>query len=119
MTTTAEDIIKASASVARDAAEGRLNLSALDQAVTDECRGLFGNVAGPEDPLWPLHLDIARQVLGRDGIPADELAEWLAVARSHEPVADMPVVTGMVGSGDRRANPADAERNSEDGRDKS
>ena len=39
-----------------------------------ECRELFGTVL-------PLHVDIARQVLALDGMPADELAEWLAVAR--------------------------------------
>ncbi len=81
MTITPDDVIKAATSVARDAAEGRLAPLDLEQHAVTECRGLFGTVAGPGDPLWSLHLDVARQVLALDGIPADELAEWLAVAR--------------------------------------
>ena len=46
-----------------------------------KCRELFGTVVGDGDPLWDLHRDIARQVLALDGVPADELSEWLAVAR--------------------------------------
>lgn len=83
--TTTEDVIKSAAAVARDAAEGRLNSAALDAAVADECRESFGVVAGPEDdPLWPLHVDIARQVLALGGVSADELTEWTAVARRRE-----------------------------------
>lgn len=81
MTTTPDDVIKAAASIARDAAEGRLAPLDLEATAVAECRDLFGTVAGPDDPLWSLHLDVARQVLALDGIPADELAEWLAVAR--------------------------------------
>lgn len=85
---TTEDVIKAAASVARDVTEGRLDPAALDHAVADECRVLFGEVVGADDQLWPLHLDVARQVLAADGLSADELSEWLAVARSRagEPV---------------------------------
>lgn len=85
---TPEDAIKAASSVARDVADGRLAPAELEQHAVTECRELFGTVAGPGDPLWALHLDVARQVLGLDGIPADELAEWLAVARqrSGEPL---------------------------------
>lgn len=81
MTMTPDDVIKAAASIARDAAEGRLAPARLEETAAAECRALFGTVAGPDDPLWALHLDIARQVLALDGVPADELAEWLAVAR--------------------------------------
>lgn len=69
-------------SVARDAAEGRVSTADLEQVAADACRDLVGVVRGPGDPLWPLHLEIARQVLARSGVPVDELAEWLAVARS-------------------------------------
>jgi hypothetical protein len=82
--TTAEDVIRAAASVGRDVAEGRLDPAALDGAVTDECRTLFGVVVGPDDPLWALQVDIARQVLSLGGVSADELSEWLAVARRRE-----------------------------------
>lgn len=81
MTTTA-DVIKAAASVGRDVAEGRLEPAALDEAVADECKALFGTVVGEGDSLWPLHTDVARQVLAVGGLSADELSEWLAVARS-------------------------------------
>ena len=102
MSTTAEEIIKASASVARDAAEGRLTPSTLDGAVMDECRSLFGTVAGPDDALWELQREVARQVLGLDGIPVTELAEWLAVARQRAGAAseavDLSVSTGAADS---------------------
>lgn len=88
-TTTPEDAIKAAAAVARDVADGKLAPADLEAAAAAECRALFGTVAGPDDPLWDLHLDIARQVLALDGVPADELSEWLAVARQRavEPVS--------------------------------
>lgn len=88
-TMTPEDAIKAAASVARDVADGKLAAANLEAAAAAECRALFGTVAGPDDPLWPLQVDIARQVLALDGVPADELAEWLAVARQRngEPVS--------------------------------
>lgn len=40
----------------------------LDQAVADECRALFSTVVGERDPLWPLHIDVARQVLAADSL---------------------------------------------------
>ncbi|MDY6871284.1 MAG: flagellar hook-length control protein [Actinomycetota bacterium] len=80
-TMTAEDAIKAASSVARDIADGRLSPSALEGQAVAELREMVGTVAGPDDPAWSLQCDIARQVLALDGIPADELAEWLAVAR--------------------------------------
>lgn len=81
--------VKAAMSMATDITEGRLNPVDLERAALAECRALFGTVAGPEDPLWPLHVDIARQVLARDGIPFNELAEWLAVHRQRARV-DVP-----------------------------
>ncbi len=87
-TTTTQDAIKAATSVARDIADGGLSPSELEGQAVAECLELFSTVAGPDDPLWELHRDIARQVLALDGVPADELAEWLAVARqrSGEPL---------------------------------
>jgi hypothetical protein len=55
--------------------------AALAQQAETECRELFGTVVGEGDPLRGLHRDIARQALARDGVPADELSECLAVAR--------------------------------------
>lgn len=82
--TTVENVIKSATSVARDAAEGRLDPAVLDTAVADQCRELFGVVAGPGDPVWPLHVDIARQVLALGALTADELGEWQAVIRRRE-----------------------------------
>ncbi|GAB1811844.1 flagellar hook-length control protein [Mycobacterium sp. MUNTM1] len=93
MTITVDDVIKAAASIARDAAEDRLSPADLEHQAAMECRALFGTVAGPDDPLWPLHVDIARQVLALDGVPSDELAEWLAVAR--RVVAETPATTTL------------------------
>lgn len=77
--------VQAAMDVAEAVAGGTLNASALEAAAVAECRQLFAHVAGPGDPLWELHVDIARQVLGvGGGIPAGELAEWLAVTRSAE-----------------------------------
>lgn len=80
-TLTKRDAVDAALTLAQDVAEGRLSPTVLESQAVAECRELFGTVAGPDDPLWELHRDIAHQVLALDGVPADELAEWLAVAR--------------------------------------
>lgn len=80
-TMTPEDTIKAASSIARDIADGRLSPTALQDQAVAELREMVGTVVGPDDPAWSLQCDIARQVLALDGVPADELAEWLAVAR--------------------------------------
>ncbi|ABK68231.1 MULTISPECIES: hypothetical protein [Mycobacterium avium complex (MAC)] len=87
-TMTPEDAIKAASSVARDIADGTLSPTDLEGQAVAELRALVGEVVGPDDPAWSLQCDIARQVLALDGVPADELAEWLAVARQRagEPV---------------------------------
>lgn len=77
--------VDAAMSLAEDIATGRLDPAALDAAAVAEARALFGRVEGADDPLWELHVDIARQVLAvGGGLPADELAEWLAVTRAAE-----------------------------------
>jgi hypothetical protein len=80
-----DDVIKAAAAVARDAAEGRLNPAALQEQAVAECRELFGTVTGPGNALWNLQVEVARDVLAQKGIPDYELTEWLAVARQHTP----------------------------------
>lgn len=77
--TATEDVIKAAMGIAKDAAEGRLSPVDLDIELTAQCRSLFGVVAGPGDPLWPLHVDVARQVLAAGGLSLDECREWIAV----------------------------------------
>jgi hypothetical protein len=86
---TKRDAIDAAMSVAEDVAEGKVDPAALDQAIADECRELFGTVVGPGDSLWPLHIDVCRQALALGALTVDELSEWLGVARSRagEPVS--------------------------------
>lgn len=99
--TTADDFkaakksaISAAMDIAEAVSENRLDATQLDRAAADAVRELAGTVAGPGDPLWELHVEIARQVLAvGGGIPAGELAEWLAVTRAAEgaePVAPEP-----------------------------
>ncbi|MGW0037493.1 flagellar hook-length control protein [Gordonia sp. NPDC003376] len=73
--------IKATMAVARDIADAKLDPADLTAEFVADARSLFGAVVGPDDPLWPVQLDVARQVLGLGGVSADELAEWLTVAR--------------------------------------
>ena len=87
--TTTEHVIKSAMAVARDVAEGRVQPAALEAAAVDACRELFGVVHGPEDPLWDLHIDVTRQTIAAGGLSIDELAEWLAVAKTR---AGVPVV---------------------------
>jgi hypothetical protein len=97
---TKRDAIDAAMSVAEDVAESRLDPAALDQAVADECKALFGTVVGPGDSLWPLHVDVARHALALGALTADELSEWLAVARSRagEPIGSPQPPSGFLPS---------------------
>ncbi len=90
MSTTQQIAIKAAMSVARDVTEGRIDPDELGRVAAGQCRELFGTAAGPDDALWTLHVDVARQVLALGGLPADELAEWLAVARQRAGGAAQP-----------------------------
>ena len=88
MTVTPEDptarAIKAVMAVAKDLAEGRITPADVEGPAVAQCEQLFGTVSGPEDPLWPLQCAVARKVLAAGGVPANELAEWLAVTRLAE-----------------------------------
>lgn len=83
--------IKAVMGVAKDLAEGRVSPADVQGPAVAQCRALFAVVAGPDDPLWELQVEVARGVLALDGIPVDELAEWLAVTRAAQGV-EAPVV---------------------------
>ena len=83
-TTTASDVVTAAMSIADDVAQGHLDPERLESQLTEELRDLFVVVVGPEDPLWPIQTDVARQVVSRGGIPTDELSEWLAVQHRRE-----------------------------------
>ena len=97
----AKAAVTAALAIAEDVTAGQLDPLALQAAAVQECRELFARVAGPEDPLWAVHVDVARQVLAvGGGIPVDELAEWVAVYRAAEAdaeVAPVPAVTVVSG----------------------
>jgi len=87
--TTRKDAMKAAVTaalqIAEDVTAGHLDVTTLDALALAECRNLFARVVGPEDPLWDLHVDVARQVLAvGGGVPVGELAEWVAVYRAAE-----------------------------------
>jgi hypothetical protein len=88
--TSARDVIDSALALAEDVHAGKIDPAGLDAELVDECRQLLGQVVGERDPLWPLHVDIARQVLGVGGLPADELSEWLAVARRRAQIVPTP-----------------------------
>lgn len=70
--------------VAKDLAEGRVTPAEVEGPAVAQCEALFARVAGVGDPLWELQCDVARRVLAAGGVPANELAEWLAVTRLAE-----------------------------------
>ncbi|BBZ08296.1 hypothetical protein MDOR_24650 [Mycolicibacterium doricum] len=78
------DAAEAVAVLMREVTEGRLTAAAMADRAADRCREVFGTCDGPTDPLWPVHVDVCRAVLGHGGLPAAELAQWAAVARSRE-----------------------------------
>jgi hypothetical protein len=67
-----------------EVSEGRLTAATMADRAAQRCRDVFGQCDGPTDPLWLVHVDLCRAVLGHGGLPASELAQWLAVARCHE-----------------------------------
>lgn len=91
--TTAEHVITAAMDLAKDVAEGRRTAASVEADAVEACRELFAVVHGPEDPLWSLHIDVTRQALHAGALTADELAEWLAVAKTRAgvPVAEPEV----------------------------
>jgi hypothetical protein len=84
---TRRDGVEAAMSIAEDISAGRLDPAALVSQVVDTCRDLLSTVAGPDDPIWAVQVQVCRGVLAAGGIPADELAEWLAVARHRAGIA--------------------------------
>jgi|GEM_PF-5607657 len=89
-TTTKADAINGALSIADDVAQGRISPEDLEAQAVAELRELFGTVVGEGDPLFALQQEVCRGVLAVDGIPADELSEWLAVSRAKAGVPDPP-----------------------------
>jgi hypothetical protein len=71
--------------IAGDLQEGRIDVTQLDAETLAEGRKLFGTVVGPDNPLWPLQVDVARQCVSIGALSVDELAEWVAVFRARDP----------------------------------
>lgn len=90
MSITDQDIISSAMSVARDAAEGRLDPAALQRELLAEMSRVLDTDAEPGSELAALQVSVCRRVLARGGIPASEVAEWLAVARSRAGGTDTP-----------------------------
>ena len=90
MTTTKRDAVQAAMDVGKDLADGRIDAADLEQEVVETCRALFSTVVGENDPLFELQTEVARRVLAVGGIPANEQAEWLAVARNREQSPNTP-----------------------------
>lgn len=85
------DLVDAAGAVLADIESGKLtDPDDYEQRAVERARSMFGTVAGPGDPLWPLHLDVARQVLEAGGLSADELAEWATVLRRREQRVSTP-----------------------------
>jgi hypothetical protein len=84
----ADEVIMAATSIARDVAEGRLDPAEVDRVAAEEFRRLFATVVGPEDPAWPAQVEACRGVLAAGGIPVGELSEWLGLARHREESAN-------------------------------
>lgn len=92
-----------------EVSEGRLTAATMADRAAARCREVLGTCDGPTDPLWPVHVDICRAVLGHGGIPAAELAQWTAVAHSSEnpsAVGDYPHAPGSSAS-EAHSAPAD------------
>lgn len=77
--------IAAAMAVAEDVAEGRLSPVDLEAQAITELTALVRTVVGPDDLMFELQVEICRGVLAAGGIPAaDELQEWVAVAKRRE-----------------------------------
>lgn len=93
---TLADVVNAASDTLRDVETGVLSAADVETRAVEQCRTLFGVVgAGPADPLWSLHLDVARQVLGAGGLSANEMAEWLAVQKRREAEASQSAVQSL------------------------
>jgi hypothetical protein len=105
-TSTKRDAIEAAMAVAESVSSGELSPDQLEQQLVAECRALVGTVVGPgpDDPIWELQVSICRGVLAAGGIPADELAEWAAVARRRESPAPLDAVARSEPVGDNRVS---------------
>lgn len=102
--------MNAAMDLAEDISAGKIDPAELDAELVTACRELFGQVVGPDDPLFELQRDVTRQTLAAGGLSLDEVAEWLSVLRrrsgavepTESPAAsdpsDMPAVADLAAS---------------------
>jgi predicted amidohydrolase len=88
-----QDAISAAMAVGRDVAEGRLAPGDLAAAAVAELRALVDTDAPADTELAALQAAVARRALAAGLLPAAELTEWLAVARSRAGEASTPATT--------------------------
>jgi hypothetical protein len=81
---TLADVVNAASDTLAAVEAGSLGAAEVETRAVAACRELVGQVNGAGDVLWPLHLDVARQVLEAGGLSAAELREWLAVQQRRE-----------------------------------
>lgn len=79
--------VEAIMDLAKDVAEGRVSPADLDREAAAKTLELYRIVDGPADPIWPIQVEIARQVMARGGIPLEEMQQWVAVAMSRANVS--------------------------------
>jgi len=84
------DAINAAMDLAGDISAGKVDPSKLDVELAERCRELFGIVVGPEDPLFELQRDVARQVLATGGLSVAEVLEWEAVLKRRAGTVEPP-----------------------------
>ena len=106
---TPEELMDAAMDIAAQAADGRLKPSEVEAQTIARCREIMGTVYGPDDPAWPVQLDISRQIIAMNGHTADELAEWLAVIRAREGKPAEPVPSAVSWIEEALADGADEE----------
>ncbi len=82
------DCVNAASDVLAAVEAGTLRPGEVERRAVEEMRRQFGQVNGPGDACWELHVDVCRQVFEAGGLSADELAEWVAVARRREGLPD-------------------------------
>ncbi|TWS20202.1 hypothetical protein FK529_08790 [Tsukamurella asaccharolytica] len=85
------DVVNAAFDVQAEMTAGTLSAATLERELLETMRSQFGTVgAGPGDPLWSLHLDVARQFIAAGGLTSGELREWLSVRLRAENGGELP-----------------------------
>ncbi|MDF0532528.1 hypothetical protein P0W64_15065 [Tsukamurella sp. 8F] len=78
--TTDSDIVRTSYALLDEVDAGTTTAANLEAELAETMRAEFGIVGGgSDDPLWSLHLDVARQFIAAGGLTSAELREWLSV----------------------------------------